>query len=151
MARKLKQISPESSLSSPPEHLDKLMPENPPNTDLSVKTSVTRKRKAENTTTSTKRARKTTVKEEELDGSANDSSGADEKPIPKPKARSRKVKVEDETVAGATKDIKKPKRLRKKKDEDLAPLQERTMGSKLRVGAHVSMAGGKFGFVIIVS
>ncbi|KAF2640035.1 AP endonuclease [Massarina eburnea CBS 473.64] len=34
------------------------------------------------------------------------------------------------------------KKPRKKKDEDAVPLADRTVGSKLRVGAHVSTAGG---------
>ncbi|PVI02211.1 AP endonuclease [Periconia macrospinosa] len=42
--------------------------------------------------------------------------------------------------AGNVKTI--PKRQSKKKEQDLTPLEQRTMGSKLMVGAHVSIAGG---------
>jgi len=51
----------------------------------------------------------------------------------------REVKVEEN---GATTKVKTTQK-RKKKAEDAAPLEERTQGSKLRVGAHVSIAGGK--------
>ncbi|KAF2743847.1 AP endonuclease [Sporormia fimetaria CBS 119925] len=72
-----------------------------------------------------------------------------------PSARKRKprVKVEEETVkstkiavvdgeSGTTEIQVKRKRQRKQKEEDLTPLAERTVDSKLRVGAHVSIAGG---------
>jgi AP endonuclease-1 len=54
--------------------------------------------------------------------------------------RRHEVKAED----GATTKVKTTqKRQTKKKAGDTAPLEQRTEGSKLRVGAHVSIAGGK--------
>jgi AP endonuclease-1 len=53
----------------------------------------------------------------------------------------QEVKVEENGTATKVKTTQK--RTTKKKAEKVAPLEERTQGSKLRVGAHVSIAGGK--------
>jgi AP endonuclease-1 len=53
----------------------------------------------------------------------------------------QEVKVEQDGAVAKVKTTQK--RQRKKKQDNIAPLEERTEGSKLRVGAHVSIAGGK--------
>ncbi|KAJ4347202.1 DNA-(apurinic or apyrimidinic site) lyase [Didymosphaeria variabile] len=108
-----------------------------------------KKRKAEtavNTTKVTKRTRKTTVQAEtdaDVDVSVNKPAEAAE--AAKPKKRARKANVEEETVENevviqegeeGTTVKTKQKRSRKKKDEIIPPLADRTAGSKLRVGAH---------------
>ncbi|KAF2687659.1 AP endonuclease [Lentithecium fluviatile CBS 122367] len=147
MARKLhnsaSDSASDSSLSPFPEELR--TPVTVADSDnLPVKSAVNeKKRKAEvtvKTTKTTKRARKTAVKEEadETDQDAD-----------KSKKRARKVKVEEETVgqevkveANGTTIKAKTTQKRKKKEGKIEPLEERTQGSKLRVGAHVSIAGG---------
>jgi AP endonuclease-1 len=123
--------------------------------DVDVKTVVNgRKRKAETTVKSTKRVRKATAKEEVVNGE-DEASGAEETPKHKkaaPRKTAKKVKVEEETVENEVKveegengvaDVKvKKKRTKKQKLEDIPPLEQRTTGHKLRVGAHVSIAGG---------
>ncbi|KAF2445335.1 AP endonuclease [Karstenula rhodostoma CBS 690.94] len=110
-----------------------------------------KKRKAEtavNTTKVTKRTRKTAVKAE----TDTNSNGAVDKAVEatKPRKRAPKTKVEAETIEqevvvqdekGTTVKATQ-KKSRKKKGETIPPLAERTTGSKLRVGAHVSSAGG---------
>jgi AP endonuclease-1 len=121
MARKLtKQIS-ESSLSSAPEDLISL--------PVKVETNG-RKRKA-----------KAALKEEdEAEASAdNDEAATKTEKAPKKKARVEKV-------AGRETVVKKraPVKRQSKKEANQAPLEQRTVGSKLRVGAHVSTAGGTY-------
>ncbi|KAL5378343.1 hypothetical protein PMIN02_011252 [Paraphaeosphaeria minitans] len=145
IAHKALSMSSDSSLSAPPEDI-----QSPPaadETDLAVKKLANgKKRKAEtavSTTKVTKRTRKTTVKA----GTDADTNGSAGKPVEaaKPRKRTPKTEVEEEaieekvegTIIKATQ-----KKSRKKKEENCAPLAERTTGSKLRVGAHVSAAGG---------
>jgi AP endonuclease-1 len=52
----------------------------------------------------------------------------------------REVQVGENEVSTKVKTVRK--RQTKKKAEE-GPLEERTKGSKLRIGAHVSIAGGK--------
>lgn len=108
-----------------------------------------KKRKA--TTTDVKVTKRTTK------GTATDIKtedivdGTDESPQPK-RRMTKKIKVDEDTVSnevkveangnGATKVTQKTTVARKKKQVDLAPLAERTADTKLRVGAHVSAAGG---------
>lgn len=135
-----------------------------------------KKRKAEAVTKTTKRTKTTAVKVETAKGDADtklpkravktkvaeeraeeavvkDEAEAEE--APKKQRRARKVKVEEkdgDEVAVAEgengqKAVKaKATRQKKVKVEDLPPLAPRTVGSKLLVGAHVSIAGGKIFF-----
>lgn len=134
MARKLAKAASESPLSPPPEELEAAAAEE------QTPAANGRKRKAEPTVTTAKRIRKTVVYKED-DAS---SDGASE---PAPKKRVRKVKAEETVVqAKPTKasEVKTTqKRQRKNKEEDSTPLEQRTVGSKLMIGAHVSIAGGK--------
>jgi hypothetical protein len=146
MAKKLAPSSPESSLSPVADDLIEQV-----ESKVEVKTVANgRKRKA--TTTETKTTTKRTKKAaaEEAKG-ADDATAADESPKPKGRA-SKKVKVEATTVdeevkveedgEGKPKVTKKKAATRTKKQVDVAPLAERTKGSSLRAGAHVSVAGG---------
>ncbi|KAH8727804.1 xylose isomerase-like protein [Phaeosphaeriaceae sp. PMI808] len=55
----------------------------------------------------------------------------------------KKVKVDDESADGEEINVKTTKKTTvRKKQVDTSPLAERTMDTKLRVGAHVSTAGG---------
>ncbi|KAK7183386.1 apurinic endonuclease, partial [Paraphaeosphaeria sporulosa] len=143
-------MSSDSSLSAPP---DDIQP--PPaayETDpLAEKAVNGKKRKAETATNAskvTKRTRKTTVT---ADTEPNDNGSADKSvEATKPRKRAPKTKAEEETIEekvvvedekGTTVKATQ-KKSRKKKEENVAPLAERTTGSKLRVGAHVSAAGG---------
>lgn len=113
-------------------------------------TANTKKRKAETAVKSTRRAKKTTVKKETNNG--DDAGSADV--VPQPKKRTTKVKVQEETVEdelkveegqnGETEIKKTVRKSRAKKKADLQPLEPRTIGSKLLVGAHVSIAGGMY-------
>jgi hypothetical protein len=119
MARKLENRS-DSSLSPPPE-------ESVASADTKASTGVAangRKRKADVTATTTKRTK------------TSSTAGAETKPIDEVKAKS-------ENGAIVKKTAKKPTTTRKKTQEDVLPLEERTADTKLRVGAHVSVAGGK--------
>lgn len=115
-----------------------------------------KKRKAATTTTTasvtTKRTKKAPVAATDNDGEAH---LTDTKESPHPKRRAvKKVKVEEHVVDeevkveadrnGATKVTtrKKITTTRKKKPVDTAPLAGRTKDTNLRVGAHVSIAGG---------
>ncbi|KAH7115274.1 xylose isomerase-like protein [Dendryphion nanum] len=113
MARKIVSSSGES-LSPPPDDIE-----------VAVTTKAatnSRKRKAETTVSVTKRAKKATA-----------------------------TKVEEHTIeeetkvqkgANGTTEVKKVQKRQTKKATHLAPLQQRTVDTKLRVGAHVSIAGG---------
>jgi AP endonuclease-1 len=76
----------------------------------------------------------------------DDVAVADETPRPKPRA-AKKVKVEEEAIddiqetSQKTKATKKKTTTRTKKQAD-TPLAKRTEDTNLRVGAHVSTAGG---------
>lgn len=133
MARKLAKAASESPLSPPPEELEAAAAEN------QTPAANGRKRKAEPTVTTAKRVRKTVVYKE-------DDASSDSIAEPAPKKRVRKVKVEEtvaqEKPAEAGEVKTKQKRQRKNKEEDSAPLEQRTVGSKLMIGAHVSIAGG---------
>ncbi|KAF2195159.1 AP endonuclease [Zopfia rhizophila CBS 207.26] len=110
-----------------------------------------KKRKAETVTTTTKRTKKAVVEAEE----APNHEEVAETPKKGQKRAVKKAKVTDDVVEetaqveaeedyGETKVVvKKTKRKSKaEKEAELAPLEERTVGSKLLVGAHVSIAGG---------
>jgi hypothetical protein len=118
MARKInipKQDS-ESSLSSAPEDLTL-----PP---VEVETLTLRAK------------RKAVVKEE---------SASEDEAIPMTKTKTKKqpakkMKIEDENGEVTAKKVRTKRQ--SKKNVVQTPLEERTVGSKLRVGAHVSTAGG---------
>lgn len=140
-------------MSTPPEDSDTPTTAVKMETNLSVKDANGKKRKAGTTTVkTTKRARKGTAKDEP-NGTVDASAAVEEDTNAKSKKRAprKKVKVEEETVEDVqveegedgTKVRTKQKRQRKTKEKNVAPLEERTVGSKLRVGAHVSIAGGK--------
>jgi AP endonuclease-1 len=108
-----------------------------------------RKRKADTTDApATKRTRKTVAATTKIE---DDAASADESPKPKRRV-TKKVKVEEETVGdedkiGETgnttpKVTKKKTTTRTKKQVDATPLAQRTEDTKLRMGAHVSTAGG---------
>lgn len=149
MAKKSAENS-DSSLSPVPENLAA-----PVETELTVKNTTNgRKRKAETivkaTTETVKRTRKALaddVKEKE-DVILEVAETPREKRV-----STKKVKYEedtDEKVGSAdgeeTTVVKKTARKKatqtKKSKESVPPLEERTIGTKLRVGAHVSVAGG---------
>ncbi|KAL1595085.1 DNA-(apurinic or apyrimidinic site) lyase [Paraconiothyrium brasiliense] len=144
-------MSSNSSLTPPPKDLQPPATTGEPGPPA-TKAVNGKKRKAEtaaNTTKITKRTRKTTVTtEKDADVDISVDKPAE---IAKPKKRARKAKVEEETVVdevviqeGEEGNTSKTtqKKSRKKKDEIIPPLAERTTGSKLRIGAHVSAAGG---------
>ncbi|KAJ4303553.1 DNA-(apurinic or apyrimidinic site) lyase [Kalmusia sp. IMI 367209] len=130
----------DSSLSPPPEDLK-----------APIGDSANRKkRKAETTVKVTKRSRKTTLNEENT-ADKDALAAVSEQEDAVPTKRARKVKVEEGAVEtgvqvkereGGTIVKTKQKTVRKKKEDNILPLEERTIGSKLRVGAHVSIAGG---------
>ncbi|ORY01059.1 xylose isomerase-like protein [Clohesyomyces aquaticus] len=123
-------------------------------TEVTTKTALDgrgQKRKAETTVRASNRTKKAAISYGEGDA---EESASDLEETPKPKAKGRatkKVKVAETKVEaevdedGDTK-VKTVKRKTKskasKKETDLAPLQQRTVDTKLRVGAHVSIAGG---------
>ncbi|KAJ4309632.1 DNA-(apurinic or apyrimidinic site) lyase, partial [Neodidymelliopsis sp. IMI 364377] len=141
MAKKIAE-SPDSSLSPAPEDLNA-----PVETEVTVKaTTDGKKRKAEATVKTTKRVKKEEVKEEEPV-----ITGASE-PLRKKRATTKKVKYEedaDDKTEGADgeaanvieKTVKKKVTRAKKSKEPVPPLEERTTDTKLRIGAHVSVAG----------
>ncbi|KAF2134592.1 AP endonuclease [Dothidotthia symphoricarpi CBS 119687] len=143
MAKKISDTSSESSLSPPPEGLSALAEK------ATVQTTAKgTKRKAEAIVTkTTKRTKKTAVE----DGT-KEAAIASTNEVPRAKrGATTKVKyeetVEEEEKANGvvTKaaTVKKTARTVKKKNvKDAPPLEERTKDSKLRVGAHVSTAGG---------
>ncbi|KAF2269096.1 AP endonuclease [Lojkania enalia] len=101
-----------------------------------------------------KRARKATVDDEDKDTiEINGVDGTAENSKRKPRAakvRAREELVKDEVEVDAEENddghpefkTVKRKRQTKRKEASLAPLEERTVGSKICVGAHVSIAGG---------
>jgi AP endonuclease 1 len=109
-----------------------------------------KKRKAEAVAKVSKRVKKTVTV---TDGTDNNE---DPRSPPKHTSRATKVKAEEEVQidgivkepgeagTGTTEVKTKRKRQAKKKEVDITPLDVRTVGSKLLVGAHVSVAGGKF-------
>jgi AP endonuclease-1 len=140
MAKKLSRSHSDSSLSPPPDDL-------PPQAEIAtVKTTVSRKRKADTTaTTVTKRVKNTTAVKSET---ADTASGADY--LPQPKRRVvKKIEVEEETVEEEVQEngdneikTKKKSAPRKRKELNLVPLASRTQDSPLLMGAHVSTSGG---------
>jgi AP endonuclease-1 len=119
MARKLVKQQSESSLSSVPEDFI-----SPP---VKVETN-DRKRKS-----------KAVVKEEDEVSASADEDEATTKTEKQPK---KKAKVEKVTNREIVVKKKAPAKRQSKKGADQVPLEQRTVGSKLRVGAHVSTAGG---------
>jgi AP endonuclease-1 len=109
-----------------------------------------RKRKADATDApATKRSRKTVAATTKVE---DEPTGAD-KSAPLKRRVTKKVKVEEETVddedkigetANSTPKVTKKKATttRTKKQVDSTPLAARTEDTKLRMGAHVSTAGG---------
>jgi AP endonuclease-1 len=173
MARKLSSPSPDSELSSAPDD-DVLAQQAEVPTATEVVNGTSRKRKADTVTKTTKRSRTTAVKAEAVEFDAGPKRPkraakvkvAEERTeeavvedeaeeAPKRQKRARKVKVEEkdeEEIAvaegenGETTVKAKSTRQKKVKEDHLPPLKPRTVGSKLRVGAHVSIAGGKLYF-----
>jgi AP endonuclease-1 len=76
---------------------------------------------------------------------AKEESASEDEAIPKTKTKTKKQPAKKIKVEGENGEItakKAPTKRRSKKGVVQAPLEERTVGSKLRVGAHVSTAGG---------
>lgn len=107
-----------------------------------------RKRKVETTVATTAAITKRTKK-----ASAEDDAGAGAAETPRKKrATAQNVKYEDDgdeidgaeaETAAVVKKTSKQKVVRAKKSKEPAqPLEERTVDTKLRIGAHVSVAGG---------
>jgi hypothetical protein len=120
MAQKLQNHS-DSSLSSPPE-------EPVTAADTKAATGVTvngRKRKADVTPATTKRTK-----------TASTASAETKLPV--------EVKAKSGNGTAVKKTAKKATTTRKKTQDDALPLEERTSDTKLRVGAHVSVAGGRY-------
>jgi hypothetical protein len=120
MARKLQNRS-DSSLSPPPE-------EPVTAADTKAATGVTasgRKRKADVTPATTKRTK-----------TASTTSAETKSPV--------EAKAKSANGTAVKKTAKKATTTRKKTREDALPLEERTSDTKLRVGAHVSVAGGMY-------
>jgi AP endonuclease-1 len=115
-------------------------------------------RKTKSTTTTIKRTKKVQLKTEraeEIEGVDGTDELVVEQAPSKKRKRATKVKVQEEIVeekAEVEKDQdgevevkevkKKVQRTKKQKVEDMTPLEERTEGIQLRVGAHVSISGG---------
>jgi AP endonuclease-1 len=141
MAKKLPSPFSESSLSPPPDDLAA-------RTETVTVTTKGMKRKAATGSSAevTKRVKKTKVVEVNTDDAV---ALTDQSPRPKRRAP-KQATVEDAAdegfkveVGGDVKTkVTKRTTTRKKKDEILAPLKERTNGTSLVVGAHVSSAGG---------
>lgn len=165
MARNLAEASSGSSLSPPPANLASV-------TDDTVSAGETaptsRKRKASTAAKSAvKRTKPTAEAEEEAEISTEETVPVKKKiPLRKKKATEPQDEDEEDAIAPTPKAKKNPtKRSSKKPDETpskepparkvskrkgptvkkLEPLAERTKESKVRVGAHVSAAGGTFG------
>lgn len=109
------------------------------------------KRKAQEPVTSSRRAKKPAVSYSE--GSSSEPAP---EPAPAPKRRNaKKVKAEisdadeAEEEPSKTKPKKKaaPRKPKAVKPGD-SPLEERTLESKLRIGAHVSAAGGVYFYIL---
>jgi len=131
-----------SSLSPAPEDL-----KTPVDIKETVKTTANgRKRKAETTVKTTTRTTKRTKK-----GPAEEVT-VEAAEIPRKKrVTAKKVKYEEEgdkedgvngETASIEKTVKKKVTRTKKGKEPEPPLEERTVDTKLRIGAHVSVAGG---------
>ncbi|KAF2274802.1 AP endonuclease [Westerdykella ornata] len=145
MARKT--FDSDSDLSSPPDE-NALAQQAEVAVTSEVVNGSSRKRKARTTVKTAKRARKTVISED-LANSDEEAEAEGETQTPsKGRARVSKVKDDEETIEHKITDgengvtITKRKRQKRIKIEDLPPLQPRTVGSKLLVGAHISSAGG---------
>jgi AP endonuclease-1 len=144
MAPKLPTPEPESSLSPVPENIVANV-----ESKVAVKTTANgtkRKIETSDVKVTTKRTKKTVA-----NSTADDvAPGTDDSPRPKRRANKKAIVEEDfdeevkveENGEGGSKVTKKTTTTRKKKQVDLAPLAERTPNTNLRVGAHVSTAGG---------
>lgn len=114
----------DSSLSPPPEDLQV----SAETEDITKTTAVSMKRKAETTVTKTVTTTKRTKKAQVADTNDNNDDAKDQTAeMPRQKR--------------ATAKNVKQKRTKKSK-EPVLPLEERTADTKLRIGAHVSIAGG---------
>ncbi|KAH7410347.1 xylose isomerase-like protein [Phaeosphaeria sp. MPI-PUGE-AT-0046c] len=146
MARKLESAESDSSLSPVANHLieqveskaEVVPPANSKKRKAATTASASTSTTTTTTTTITRRTKKAPVTATDNDKEA-EVSDTTESPLPKRRAV-KKVKVEEQIVDEVT--IKKKTTTRKKKPVDNAPLAERTQDSHLRVGAHVSIAGG---------
>lgn len=147
MAKKVE--GSESSLSPAPEDL-----KTPAEIEGTVKTTANgRKRKAETVKTTAKATKRTKNGATEIKVEEEVTIEAAETPRKK-RAATKKVKHEEEEddqedgadgeTATVEKTVKKNKvtRAKKSKEPD-PPLEERTLDTKLRIGAHVSVAGGE--------
>jgi AP endonuclease-1 len=150
MAKEVAEAS-DSSLSPAPEDLPTLV-----EAEVTVKATTTngRKRKAETTvkatTQTTKRTKKAIMDEVKVEERV--AMEAAETPRKK-RATAKKVKYGDDAgdnveetngdvTAVVEKTVKKKVTRTKKSKEPMPPLEERTADTKLRIGAHVSVAGG---------
>jgi AP endonuclease 1 len=137
MAKRTRQPPSESSLSSAPDDLA-----------VDVKTEETKVSKTEIEASTTVKTIKSTKR-------SHPSNGVDEAPASK--RATKKFKVEEtveedmEVKQNGTTKAKAKKTTTRKKEVDLAPLEDRTTDTKLRVGAHVSAAGGKILIPLTVS
>ena len=149
MAKKAAESS-ESSLSPAPEDL-----QTPVETELNVKAATNgKKRKAETTIKTTTKPTKRTKKapaeeievEEEVIEKATETPRKRRAPAKKVKyeedADEKEVGADGEAAAVMEKTVKKKVTRTKKSKEPVPPLEERTADTKLRIGAHVSVAGG---------
>jgi AP endonuclease-1 len=138
MATKLTTSSSESSLSPPPEDVA---------AQTETVTVTTKAMKRQASTGSNAKVTKRVKTKKDMKGQAGPGSST----TPRPKRRApNQATVEDvadeEFKAEVDGDVKtkvtKKTTTRKKKDENLAPLEERTTDTPLWIGAHVSTAGG---------
>jgi AP endonuclease-1 len=143
MARKLSGPESDSSLSPVADEVIAQV-----ESKVNVKTATGgRKRKADTSDVQvTKRTKKTMASSAKIE---DDVAGTDESPRPKRRG-AKKVKVEEEIIDDGvnmpetghkSKATKKKSTTRTKKQADV-PLTERTEDTSLRIGAHVSTAGG---------
>jgi AP endonuclease-1 len=136
----------DSSLSPPPENLQV-----PAETeDITKTTAVSMKRKAETTVAKTVTITKRTKKAQVADTNDNNDDAKDQttETPRKKRATAKNIKYEEDSdeanleTTTVVKQTVKQKRTKKSK-EPVLPLEDRTTDTKLRIGAHVSVAGGK--------
>lgn len=144
MAKKVE--GSESSLSPAPEDL-----KTPAEIEETVKTTAnSRKRKAETVKTTAKATKRTKNGATGIKAEEEVAVEAAETPRKK-RETAKKVKYEEDDqedgangeTATVAKTVKKKVTRAKKSKEPEPPLEERTLDTKLRIGAHVSVAGGE--------
>ncbi|KAF2108373.1 xylose isomerase-like protein [Lophiotrema nucula] len=155
--RSLSQMAPllsagsSGSLSPPPDEINEAMLAEDAEAGLSKLNGAGKKRKADTVTKTTKSTKRTKKSIVEDNGTAtNETDGVEATPK---KGRKKTVKVQEEVIDEEVKveaaegedgqvEVKVKRKRATKKKEAEAPLEQRTVGSKLRIGAHVSGAGG---------